>query len=184
ETLARLADRGVLTMTSEDALRRLKMRIEARTHWWAMRSGLVASLAILIAFVVAFRELLSSLAIVEAVAAYGAGWHLGRMASYGTLGFLIKQEGLSLEVMPGHPDETGGFKPLGDFYFFQAALASFPALFLAVWLILMDYWPVAHARYAQRWTAPYLGLLPIAIAFEILAFLVPLWFFHREMETG
>ena len=184
ETLARLSDRGVLTMTSEDGLRRLKMRLEARTHRWATRSGLVATLAILIAFAVAFREMVSVLAIVEAIAAYWAGWHLGRMASYGTLGFLIKQEGLSLEVMPGHPDEVVGFKPLGDFYFAQAALAGFPALFLAAWLILMDYWPVAHDRYARRWTGPYLGLLPIAIAFEILAFVVPLWFFHRKMASG
>jgi hypothetical protein len=135
-------------------------------------------------FLVASRGSLSVLAIVEAIAAYGAGWHLGRMASYGTMGFLIKEQGLSVEVMPGHPDEVGGFKPLGDFYFSQAVLAGFPALFLAVWLILMQYWPVAHNRYAQTWMRPYLGLLPIGIAFEILAFFVPIWFFHREMERG
>src|SRR5262249_25133123 len=143
-----LSDRGVLTMTSEE-MPRLKSRLEGRTRRWTIRSGLIASVAILMGFLVASRGSLSVLAIVEAIAAYGAGWHLGRMASYGTMGFLIKEQGLSVEVMPGHPDEVGGFKPLGDFYFSQAVLAGFPALFLAVWLILMQYWPVAHNRYAQ-----------------------------------
>jgi hypothetical protein len=179
ETLARLSNRGVLTATSEDELRKLKMRLETRTSRWAVRGGLIGALAILLAF----HGVLSPLAIVETLVAYPAGWHLGRMASYGTLGFLLKKEGLSLEVIPGHPDEVGGLKPLGDFYFFQAVLAGFPALFLAVWLILMQYWPLAHDRYARRWKGPYLGLLPIGIAIEVLAFLVPMCFFHREMEA-
>jgi hypothetical protein len=105
------------------------------------------------------------------------------MASYGTLGLLLKKEGLSLEVIPGHPDEVGGLKPLGDFYFFQAVLAGFPTLFLAVWLILMQYWPLARDRYVERWKGPYLGLLPVGIAIEILAFFVPMCLFHRQMEA-
>jgi hypothetical protein len=40
---------------------------------------------------------------------------------------------------------------------------------------------MAYHRY-QDWRRPYLGLLVIALAFEILAFLVPLWSFHREMQ--
>jgi hypothetical protein len=179
ETLARLSDRGVLNMTTEDELRKLNIRLEARTSRWAARGGILSVLAIFWAF----HGALSPLAVVETLVAYPAGWHLGRMASFGTLGFLLKKEGLSLEVIPGHPDEVGGLRPLGDFYFFQAVLAGLPALFLAIWLILMQYWPLAYDRYARRWKGPYLGLLPIGIAFEILAFLVPMWFFHREMEA-
>lgn len=184
DVLNRLVLRGVLH-TTEEGLQSLKAVLHRRTIVWARSSGMVVAVAILLAFIVAFRLPLPAakipLTLVEIAGGFMAGWYLGRMASYGTLGLLMKKTGVVFHVQPGYLDGAAGLKPVGDFYFFQAMVAGLPALFLTVWLVLIPRWPVAD-RYAI-WQEPYLGLLPIALAFEILAFVVPLWFFHAEMQA-
>jgi hypothetical protein len=86
---------------------------------------------------------------------------------------------ITLRLLAGHVDRVGGWKPLGDFFFFQAMVVAIPAAFLAVWLVLIPL-PVFQARYGQ-WQDPYVGLLTIAIVLEILAFVIPLWVFHQRM---
>lgn len=184
DTLTRLVNRGVLHLTPE-ALQQLQSRLQRRTTTWSHTAGLIVAVALLGAFFVAFKLPFPSikipLTILEVLGGYIAGRYLGRLASYGTLGLLLKQAGIMVHVKPGYLDGVAGLKPIGDLYFFQALVASFPALFLAVWLVLIPRWPVA-GRY-DGWQAPYLGLLPLALAFEILAFLVPLWLFHRDMQA-
>jgi hypothetical protein len=184
DALSRLVYRGVLRTTGE-GLQQFKIDLQCRTTACSRTGGLIVAMAILIAFVVAFRlpfpleEI--PLTVMEVCGGFLAGWYLGRMASYGSLGLLLKKAGIALQVKPGYLDGAAGLKPIGDFYFFQAMVAGLPALFLAVWLVLIPLWPIA-GRY-DRWKEPYLGLLPIALGFELLAFLVPIWFFHREMQV-
>lgn len=184
DTLTRLVNRGVLHLNPE-ALQQLQNHLQRRTTTWSHRAGLIVAVAILGAFLIAFKlpfpPLKLPLTILEVLGGYIAGRYLGRMASYGTLGLLLKQAGIVVHVKPGYLDGVAGLKPIGDVYFFQALVASFPALFLAVWLVLIPLWPAA-GRY-DSWQVPYLLLLPLALAFEILAFLVPLWLFHRDMQT-
>lgn len=117
------------------------------------------------------------LTLVTTVGGYVLGNYLGRMVAYGRLGTLLKEDGLSLKVQPGHLDGVAGFKPVGVFYFFQAMIAAIPAFFLAIWWILFSFLP----RY-EEWRETYLGLLAVMLAFEILVFLVPMWSFHQEMK--
>jgi len=181
--LDRLVNRGVLQATPEK-LAESKRCLKLRANVWAFRSGLIVAIAILIAFLVAYWPSFSFFVILETIMEVIGGWiagrYLGRMASYGKLKFLLEEKKASLEVKPGHPDGAAGLKPIGHFYFFQAMVLSIPALFLAVWWLIIPFW--VNGLY-MRWRAPYLGLLPIAIIFEILAFLVPIWFFHREMQN-
>ena len=58
-------------------------------------------------------------------------------------------------------------------------VVGIPALFLAVWLVLIPF-SYFFSLY-QVWQKSYSGLLALAILFEILSFLVPLRWFHREM---
>ena len=182
--LTRLINRGVLK-TDGERWQKLQIDLQRRTMVWACTGGLIVASAILLAFFVAFGLPLPaekiSLTILEVAGGFLAGWYLGRMASNGRLGLLLKEQGIALQVQPGYLDGAAGLKPIGDFYFFQAMVAGLPALFLAVWLVLFSLWPIA-GRYAI-WKEPYLELLPIALACEILAFWVPLWFFHREMHA-
>jgi hypothetical protein len=34
----------------------------------------------------------------------------------------------------------------------------------------------------EQWREPYLGLLAVVLTIEVLAFLIPLWSFHQEMQ--
>lgn len=179
-TLQRLVDRHVLDL-DESELQRLVKALEARGMRWGGWTGAVVVVAIGVAFVFAYSKpaLLQRipLAVLEAIGGYVAGLQLGRMASYGALGAFLRRNECRLEVWPGHVDGAAGLKPLGDFYFFQAMIAAVPAIFLAVWWFLI---PLKGTRY-DYWRDPYVGLLVPAIALEVLAFVVPIWSFHKEM---
>jgi hypothetical protein len=83
-------------------------------------------------------------------------------------------------VQPSHVDGVAGLKPVGDFYFYQAMVAAIPAIFLAAWWFLFPIWP----RDYSHWEESYLVLLSAAMMAEILAFLIPIWGFHRIMVSA
>jgi hypothetical protein len=115
--------------------------------------------------------------IVAVAGGYLGGRPLGRAVAYGTLGVFLRRHGHEPVARPGHLDGAAGLKPVGDFYFFQAMVLAIPAVFLAVW------WAVIPllGRYTN-WRQSYLALLTVALAGEIMAFLVPMWSFHRVMK--
>lgn len=173
--LARLVNRGVL-LADPERLEQFEAKLEIRAKTWANRGGIICGTAILIAFLVLSGSS-KLLMVFEGLGGYVAGRHLGRMACYGTLRLMLRKEILTFKVQPGHIDAAGGLKPVGDFYFLQAILAAIPAVYLSIWLVIFPLFP----RY-ERWHKPYIGLLAIAITFELLTFAVPLWLFHMEME--
>lgn len=183
QTLCRLVNRGVLA-ASEERIEDLQEELEDRlVRYWALAVGGFSALAIAVAFFWAFSlEQLGAripLFVAEVIGGYVAGCYLGRMACYGTLGFLLRRRNLQLKLMPGHIDGVAGWKPIGDFFFFQAMVVGIPASFLAVWLLLIPL-PLFYHQY-RIWQEPYITLLLFAIALEAMAFVLPLWSFHREM---
>jgi hypothetical protein len=181
--LDRLANRGVLIVTPE-RLSSLKRDIEQRIQRrWAPAAGSLTALALLASFALAFgRSLLTDkfpLFAAEMLGGYVSGCILGRMACYGMLGPLMDEAGIKLRVMPGHLDTVAGLKPVGSFYFRQALIAAIPAAFLAAWLALIPH-PYFLPLYAH-WQDQYRWLLVFAILFEVLSFIAPLLWFHREM---
>jgi hypothetical protein len=182
-TLNRLTNRSALAATPEQIYtfsRHLETQI---VKYWSPIFGSIVAISIGAAFVAAFSiQQLSTrylLLIAEMLGGYIAGCYLGRMACYGAVGSMLKARGIKLHVIFGHPDTVGGLKPLGDFYFYQAMIVAIPAIFLATWLLLIPL-PVFEGRY-DRWREPYVGLLALAIFIEVLAFVLPLWSFHRDM---
>jgi hypothetical protein len=176
--LRRLVGRDALPI-GRDELATLEARLSARARAWGRGFGLIVGLALLLGFAVAGAlPGKIELAVLEAGLGFVAGRYLGRMAAYGTLGRLLAHGRTRLRVQPGHIDGAAGLKPVGDFYFVQAMVSALPALFLASWWFLIPVWP--YADYGA-WRGPYLLLLPLAIAFEVLAFVAPMWSFHREM---
>jgi hypothetical protein len=180
ETLVRLMHRGVLEIT-EERLQVFESDFQKKADVWAHRLGLIIAFAILVAFIVAFglSSIKISLTVLEVLGGYIAGSSIGIMAWYGRLGLVLKQHRIPIKVLPGHLDGAAGLKPLGDIYFRQAMLIGIPALYLAVWqliiqfkLVLVDY---------RHWSGGYAGLLVLPLLLEILAFLMPLWSFHQEM---
>ena len=104
---------------------------------WARLIGLLAALALGVAFADALSKSFTwprlLLGFGEMIAGYIAGNYLGRIASYGHFGGLLKKHGLTVKVEPSHVDGVGGLKPVGDYYFYQAMVVGIPAIFLAVW---------------------------------------------------
>jgi hypothetical protein len=191
--LQRLADRAVLQASAE-AVSDLEGDLERTGHGWSVASGWFVAGALLLTspwtlLVSAgdwrswtFGPTVSMLALLVIAGAVAGGW-LGRLASYGLLGRALAKRELPLEVVPGHPDGAGGLKPIGDFYLYQSLTASLPAIFLGIWVLLIS---LGGANRTLGGLRPYLDqyilLLPLAILFEVLAFVLPMSSIHGIMK--
>lgn len=178
--IMRLERRQVLdlgSMSCED----LFDKVRRQGDLWARLIGLLVVLALGAAFTDALSKSFTwprlLLGIAEMIAGYVAGNYLGRIASYGHFGGLLKKHGMTVKVEPSHVDGVGGLKPVGDYYFYQAMVVGIPAIFLAVWWFLFPIWP----RDYSYWEDSYLALMSIAFLLEMAAFVLPLWAFHEIM---
>ena len=179
-TVERLLARETLKI-ADDQKNLFLQELEAKASFWARCMGIVAAIAMLTAFAIALSQVFywprAVLGIGETIGAYIAGNYLGRMASYGLLGWQLEKESIQVVVQPAHVDGVAGLKPIGDFYFHQAMITAIPAIYLAVWWFLFPIWP----RDYSHWEGAYLILLTVALTIEVLAFMVPIWAFHRIM---
>ena len=268
EAIQRLVRRGVLHLTGEE-MDALISAVRAQEPRSAYIGGCLVAFAMLLAFLAAnpwpYPPDQRLLTLFEVVGGFVAGRCLGRMVWYGLLGCLLRRRQVAIHVQPGHPDGAAGLKPIGDLYFFQAMVVAIPALFLALWWLIIPFWPtgppVAHLEIADptalpietfsqkvwevfqsrhlrlsrpfgleskgtkwvltdithnrvytlrrdehkadeenanatkplrisiyrekyaRWRTPYFWLLQFVIAIEIVAFVGPLWVFHRDMRS-
>lgn len=180
EMLNRLAHRGSLQITHEE-LKALKVSLQHIDKKLATIMGLFFAFALLFAFSFRFGFPIPSsrvlITLLECGGGFIAGVFFGHMCGYGYLGGLIKKHHITLNIQPGHLDEVGGLKPVGNFYFQQAMIVAMPAVFLAVWLLIMQF---GDTRYSG-WKTSYAVLLSVNILVEILVFLIPLLSFHRMM---
>jgi hypothetical protein len=179
QTLDRLAKRSVFEL-SEEALAKLQKRMEERGQLFSKVGAVAVGLAILVAFLAAYRGIPGyeiPLTVLEVFLGAVAGYYIGQMIAYGTLGQLSVSEKVSVSPKPGHIDRAAGLKPIGDFYFFQAMVVAIPCVYIAAWWFLIPLLP-----HYQHWRNPYLGLLAVALLFEILSFLLPMWVFHLIMQ--
>lgn len=182
DTLLRLKNCGSLRM-NDDQFRGLKAKIETNAKIYAKWTGLIASIFMLLAFGIAFGPyralwVQSYFTLFAMAGAYIAGLFLGRSICYSRLGRFIRKEHITVDIQPGHLDGAAGLKPVGDLFFYQAMLLAIPALFLAVWWVLIP----ALERYLY-WRSPYLVLLALVLTIEILAFILPMLSFHHEMQS-
>ena len=176
DMVERLHRRGALEATDGEVARVLA-DIERRSSRWGVILGAASAVLLLVAHLT--RGGLNAFDyVLILVGAFGGGFHLGRGASYGRIGWLLRRQGCLLRVMPNHIDGVGGLKPVGEFYYFQAKIAALPAIYLIVWLLIIPAW--SDNRY-DEWRGPFLGFLALVLAIEVLSFVVPTWAFHREM---
>ncbi len=175
----RLFDRGILRPGAGDQAT-LMTQFDQSAQRWALWGAIILAVCVGVGFGIAIaqtgRMSLIPLGLAQIILAFFAGGYLGEMAYFGRLGTAISRGDVTLHLDPWHADKAAGMKPVGDYYFFQAAFATIPAAYLAIWLLMLPFWP----RYAY-WEVPYMGLLAVAIVIQILAIFVPMNAFHREM---
>jgi len=191
QAVRRLESRKVLGPPErvEDLMRDL----ERTGHVWAVASGwcvagvlLVTSPAALLAVSrsAAAGLVASDLALLIVAGGVAGSW-LGRMVGYGRLfRKALRRPDLNLRVILGHPDGAGGLEPIGDFYLYQSLTSSLPAIFLGAWMLLISLGGASRLLTSYRpYLDQYLWLLPLAMLFEILVFVVPMNSVHQVMKS-
>jgi hypothetical protein len=176
DTVGRLAGRQVLTGDAD----RLHAYLARTTEAWSRALGVATAVAVGLAFAAALGPAFGGqawFAFTAAVAGLFVGRRFGASVAIGRLGSAIERGKWEIRTQPGHIDGAAGLKPIGDLYFRQAVILAIPAAFLAIWWLAI---PIT-GRYA-RWRDPYLGLLAVAIAVELAAFIMPMVSFHRVMR--
>jgi hypothetical protein len=187
EALQRLRDRDVLS-ESVEAGGGVERELERIAHRWSLVGGWCAPVTLLVTLpwlvtdVANWRSwalgpgVADGLVLPVIAGSVVGGW-LGRMAGYGRLGHVLAKRGLELRVVPSHPDGAGGLKPIGAFYLYQSLMASLPAIFLTVWVLLF----LLRGLY-RGYLNQYLWLLALAILVEVLVFVLPMLSVHASMR--
>jgi hypothetical protein len=119
--------------------------------------------------------------IILGVAVLGA-WS-GRLAAYGRLGAVVARRGIRLRAVPDHPDGAGGLRPVGAYFLHQSFFAALSPIYIIAWLVVLAVTggDGIASRY-RSFASQFWWLLPLAVLFEILAFLVPVQSIHTMMR--
>ncbi|HEX2314513.1 MAG TPA: hypothetical protein VHJ17_12295 [Thermomonospora sp.] len=191
QALRRLADRRALEITAEQHTT-LVRDLDRAGDRWAVAGACGVAVAVTLTWPRAgdvparwhdwsFGPAVTDQILLVVAAATAGGW-LGRMAAYGRLGGFLARRALTIRVIAGHPDGAGGLKPVGDLYLYQSLVASLPAIFAAVWSLLVSLGRAnpALGRYVP-YLDQYLWMLAVAIVFQVLVFLLPMLSTHMIM---
>lgn len=108
------------------------------------------------------------------------------MVTYGCLGIWLRRRNLSIGMKLGHPDGAAGLKVVGNFFLYQATLVLLPAIFFGFWWAIAPSWPVegpgGYFNFLE-WRNLFVLFFVMLMGIEILAFVVPMVYFHREMSA-
>lgn len=91
---------------------------------------------------------------------------------------LGKEFGLTPRI--GHPDNCGGLEPLGNLCLWNAVILAIPAIYLGVWVLLVNY-PPYKSQYENYYAGLQAGLLAVPILLSTISFLLPVWSAHQIM---
>jgi hypothetical protein len=83
----------------------------------------------------------------------------------------------TLRLQVNHPDQCGGFRPLGDLCLWNALLVTVPAIYLGIWVVLAPQMPIYGTRYVEL-HGTFLAILAVLAP---VTFVAPLWTIHGEM---
>jgi hypothetical protein len=178
EVLLSSHDAKHLSEAGKELNSELVRKLNGKVAQSAQRGGLIVAAVVAALFTPhLLRFGLTALFFLEVVLGYCAGRYLGRMVMYGHLNSFLKHENVQVRMHPLHPDGVAGLRPIGEFYFYQAAIAGIPGIYLGSWIIVMSIWGTVY----YDWLVPYLLFLAIVAAIFNLAFLAPLFSFHKTM---
>ena len=117
-------------------------------------------------------------AILEIPLAYVIGLLFWR---FGVIPFFVTRLGeqFEIKIQPGHPDRSGGLRPLGNLSLLNALLILVPALFFSVWIAVANLKGMeAYLTWSELFKK---GLVVLSIAAAVL-FFRPLYHIHLQME--
>jgi hypothetical protein len=90
-----------------------------------------------------------------------------------------------LKIQPNHPDQCGGFKPIGDLVFNIAALILIPSIYLAVWGFITTFFKDPTFQiYVTLWGGLFRQLLVVLGVLSLFALIQPLYKIHQRMDAN
>ncbi|MCK4472108.1 MAG: hypothetical protein KAW49_10020 [Anaerolineae bacterium] len=123
-----------------------------------------------------------NVAIIAALLGYVIGLLTWRV---GVIAFFITSLGkrFELKIIPKHPDQSGGLRPLGDLCLTIALLLLLPACFLSYWGFVTTFFDAEGMEiYAMLWSGLYRKWLVILSVAALFFFLQPLYRIHLQMK--
>lgn len=194
------ADKQPLKKQSDNRKRRhdLSDFVESRAALWAMAGAVfICFIGVYTLLIIMKGEDFQNKVIVIFVGALfsaAMGARYGRMFSFGWRGISYEKLGVRMKPVANHVDGLAGFKPVGDFYWFQAQLLLIPLIYLAVWIIIFFNWEgvftIPDTALETRYGPVTLDILRrififmfiFILALQVFAFLAPLTRVMRELE--
>jgi len=142
-------------------------------------SGILISIAFLNAFLEgyslsAFNILLM---LFEICGGLLSGYCLGKIASQGFVLNKLENLGFTVNIIPNHPDKTGGWSPYADLLLHQSPVSVLPIIYVSTWAFIIN----ATSKFDRydHWGAVY-AVLPFgALVYLFFSSLVPLFLFYR-----
>lgn len=180
-TLVRLTDRGVIITEKPDrAVARVAADLTRTVRRYRPLGCTLFTIVMLALWAAAFRGVpwRNQILWIELILAAFAGAVITKLVVYGQLSAVLKRNGLSPKPQQGHLDGASGLRPIGELYLRQATVVAFIGAFAGIWWLLIPRFPM----YAS-WREPYVWVIVVAVACELLAFVAPLWGFHQVMRA-
>lgn len=124
----------------------LMMLVMLVSYAWSTAPFLPSVLEVMsspVASAEAKREMLLSFFLPIALGVFSglvAGAFFGRLVTYGSAAAVLASPDTELNIRPGHFDGANGFKPVGDFYLYQAVLTAIPLLWLSGWALALPWY--------------------------------------------
>jgi len=120
--------------------------------------------------------------IIAGVLGYLVGLLIWRI---GVIAWFVRKLGerFDLAIQPNHPDKCGGLKPLGDLSLITAVVILIPSIYLAIWGFVTTFFEnPALELYIVLWSGLFRQWLIILAVLALLAFLLPVYEIHLQME--
>lgn len=175
---ARLVNSKVIDLAASDT-ENLIRKIRAESNKSGQIIGIICGLTMLFYWFILKHTV--DWSIVSAVtASYVAAKYPGKGLGYGMFVHVLRSNNIKLNLEPENLDEACGLRPLGYFYFYQAAIMMVPAIYFAIWWLVI---PLIDWIDYGYWRLPFLGLLLITLIMEFMILLFPLFSLHGEMIT-
>jgi hypothetical protein len=86
-----------------------------------------------------------------------------------------------ISTQPQHPDQCGGFEPVGSLCLLNALIVSCAGIQLGGWIAISHFGSGSFQDVADTWEQLYAGLLIVPIVVAAMSFVLPIKSIHDEM---
>lgn len=125
------------------------------------------------------------------IAGVVAGAFFGRLATYGSAAAVLSDTDTYLHIAPGHFDGANGFRPIGEFYLYQAVLTAIPLLWLSGWALVLPWYHAGQCwaqavdpAFTQRLSWQFYTQWLVVAGFTYAGFIRPILLLRQRLKAA